>query len=325
MNASERLDKLIEMTGENRSSLAKIIGVIPQRLHDIANGKTNTISFEVAAKIVLAYPMISEAWLLSGEGEMLNYDFKDIEVTDNQRFKMLLSKLKLMGEIANDADFSRKMGVSRSYVSELKNNKRTLTGAFVEQIYNKFPGISKRWLLTGEGDMLNSGNESSSSAPMPMNEAVPTLPAGWLNVPVVPVTAQAGYMSGYGDPEYIDELDKLPFPVDRHYKGRYMCFEVRGDSMDDASSESILSGDFVLAREIQRHLWQDYKLHFKKWSAFVVVTRSEGVVIKQITDHDVENKTITLHSLNPLFSDYTVSLSDVLEIYNVVQITRKSR
>lgn len=237
-----------------------------------------------------------------------------MEHSGNERFTELLKWLRGVGEVVNDADFAKKLGVGRSYISEIKNKKRTLTPAFVEQIYNTFPIFAKSWLLTGAGDMLNTSDKS---------EAIPTLPQGWLNVPVVPITAQAGYLNGYGDATYIDDLDTMPFPVDRQYRGKYMCFEVRGDSMDDGSSESILHGDFVLAREVQQHLWLDYKLHIKRWSAFVIVTRSEGIIIKQIANHDVDGRTITLHSLNPLFGDYDVPLSDVLEIYNVVQVTRK--
>lgn len=237
-----------------------------------------------------------------------------MEYPDNQRFSGLLEWLKHSGKIVNDADFAKKLGVGKSYVSEIKNNKRTLTPTFVEQIYNTFPIFSRAWLLSGAGKMLDAN---------PNSEAIPTLPVGWLNVPVVPATAQAGYLSGYGDPVYIEALDTMPFPVDKHYKGRYMCFEVRGDSMDDGSSDAIISGDFVLGREIPQHLWHDYKLHYRRYRAFVIVTREEGVIIKQITGHDVDNHTVTLHSLNPLFTDYEVDLSEVLEIYNVVQVTRR--
>lgn len=207
--------------------------------------------------------------------------------------------------------FEKSIGASNGYVSSISKG---IGGKYLREITELYPQLNVGWLLYGGGDMLNTTDAK---------EVVPALPAGWLNVPVVPATAQAGYLSGYGDPEYIDELDTMPYPVDRQYKGRYMCFEVRGDSMDNGTSESILSGDFVLAREVQRHLWQDYKLHYKRWSAFVIVTRADGVLIKQITEHDVDGHKITLHSLNPLFADYVVDLSDVLEIYNVVQISRK--
>ena len=71
MDAFEILEKLLDYTGENRSSLARKIGMIPQRLHDIANGKTKSISYEIADKLVDVYPELSKNFLLTGEGEML--------------------------------------------------------------------------------------------------------------------------------------------------------------------------------------------------------------------------------------------------------------
>lgn len=211
-------------------------------------------------------------------------------------------------------EFERGANLSNGYVSSIR---RGIGRDSLDKILEQYTDLNRDWLLYGEGKMLNQDQSNANAEEI--------LPAGWMNVPVVPVTAQAGYTNGYGDAEYIDSLDRMPFPVDRQYKGRYICFEVRGDSMDDGTSQSILDGDFVLAREIGRTLWEDYKLHFNKWLAFVIVTREEGIMIKQIIDHDVTNHIITLHSLNPLFHDYQVSLENVLEIYNVVQVTRKHR
>ncbi len=71
MDAIGILDRLLDYTGENRSSLARRIGVIPQRFHDIANGKTKAFSYEIADKITTAFPEVDKNFLLTGEGTML--------------------------------------------------------------------------------------------------------------------------------------------------------------------------------------------------------------------------------------------------------------
>ena len=58
----------------------------------------------------------------------------------------------------------------------------------------------------------------------------------------------------------------------------------------------------------------------KKWD-FVIVHK-EGILIKRVVDHDVENHRLTLHSLNPLYSDRVVDLVDVRQIFNVVKLQR---
>lgn len=139
-----------------------------------------------------------------------------------------------------------------------------------------------------------------------------------MSVPLVNQYAYAGYMSGFSDNEYIESLQKITWQVEREGKGNYICFEVRGESMDDGGRGSLLPGDVVLAREIQRHLWHS-RFHTKRYKKFVIVHRTEGILIKEIREHDVENNTITVHSLNPEFEDRVLNLDDIAQIFNVVK------
>lgn len=143
-----------------------------------------------------------------------------------------------------------------------------------------------------------------------------------MHVPLVNQYAYGGYMRGFSDVTYIDTLPKTPWMVEREYKGNYMSFEVKGDSMDDGSRDSYIDGDILLCREISNDLWTKNKLHIKKWD-FVIVHKTEGIVIKRITSHEVEKGIINLHSLNEQYSDYEVKLKHVLKIFNVVKVERK--
>ncbi|MGM9805162.1 MAG: XRE family transcriptional regulator [Candidatus Aphodosoma sp.] len=142
-----------------------------------------------------------------------------------------------------------------------------------------------------------------------------------MNVPVVPVYAQAGYLRGFGDEEYLETLPTLPVVTDRNYKGHYRIFEISGDSMDDGSAHALLSGDKVLARDVRQDLWQS-RLHIRNWY-FIIVHRTEGILVKQIVSHDVDHGVITCHSLNPMFDDFDLNLSDVAQLYNVVSLVSR--
>lgn len=143
-----------------------------------------------------------------------------------------------------------------------------------------------------------------------------------MEVPFVNQFARAGYMSGYNDVTYIDRLPKVPWMVDKEYKGTYMCFEVKGDSMDDGSRDSYIEGDILLCREIQQQLWATSKLHIRKWD-FVIAHKVEGIIVKRIVEHNVEKATIRVHSLNDLYPDYDIQLRHVVKIFNVVKVERK--
>ena len=155
------------------------------------------------------------------------------------------------------------------------------------------------------------------------NETEPVTDPITKRVPLVNQYAYAGYLAGYQDQEYIDQLPTVLFDVDHDPKGNYLAFEVKGDSMNDGSDESYKDGDRLLCREIPSHLWCNSKLHLRKWD-FVIVHK-EGVLVKRIVDHDVQNHTITIHSLNPFYEDQVIDLVDVYQIFNVIEYQRKTR
>jgi DNA-binding XRE family transcriptional regulator len=143
-------------------------------------------------------------------------------------------------------------------------------------------------------------------------------------VPLIGSRVQAGFLSGWGDDEYIGELPKIPWEVEKEFKGNYFCFEVEGDSMNNSNpSEAILDKDILLCREIQKHHWKN-KLHINSWD-FVIAHKDLGIVVKRITDQNVEYGKLTLHSLNNLYEDYTVNLDDVVALFNVIGMKRSRR
>ena len=153
----------------------------------------------------------------------------------------------------------------------------------------------------------------------------------WVNyerfmlVPMVNHRAQAGFLSGWGDDEYLDELPKVPWEVDKEYKGKYMTFEVSGESMEseDDPRDSLYEGDLLLCREVMRQHWKN-KLHIHKWD-FVIVHREQGILAKRITHHDTDKGIITLHSLNPYYEDQKVSLDDLIAIFNIIDVKRSRK
>jgi len=148
---------------------------------------------------------------------------------------------------------------------------------------------------------------------------------GFMLVPLITQRAQAGYLNNWDDQEYLAELPKIPWEVDKEYKGKYLTFEVSGDSMesDNESYDSIFEGDILLCREIQRQHWKN-KLHINKWD-FVIVHRDHGILAKRIIKHDVDKGLLTLHSLNSYYEDINVSMNDLIAIFNIIDVKRKRK
>lgn len=239
-------------------------------------------------------------------------------MSKSQSIQEARNYLIFKGIISTQQDIANKMNVSKSNISRAINgDKKYLTEKFLIRFNDAFDNIFNiQWLLTGEGEMLNTPNQ-------PLDEASPINEPIILRVPLVSQYAQAGYLCGYADAAYMATLPTIPYIVDHEAQGHYVAFEVKGDSMNDGTEDSILEGDRLLCREIMPHLWADSKLHFRKWD-FVIV-HSDGILVKRIIDHDVENHTITIHSLNSLYPDKVINLADVKQIFNVIELQRPRR
>lgn len=213
--------------------------------------------------------------------------------------------------------FAENIGVKYQRIFDLQKGKvKKISSSLANDIISKYGQFNLTWLLTGEGEMLNTPNQPSDEA-SPIDEPI------ILRVPLVSQYAQAGYLCGYADAAYMATLPTIPYIVDHEAQGHYVAFEVKGDSMNDGTEDAILEGDRLLCREIMPHLWADSKLHIRKWD-FVIV-HTEGILVKRIINHDVENHTITIHSLNSMYPDKVINLSEVKQIFNVIELQRPRR
>ena len=120
----------------------------------------------------------------------------------------------------NKNSFSNAIGISNNVtITRIINEHRTPSRATCEKIVSAFPSYNLQWVLTGEGEMLNNSN------PVPKyNEAVP-IQQDVVYIPLVNQFAYAGYLDGYSDCTYLEQLPKVPFIVDHEGHGNYIAFE----------------------------------------------------------------------------------------------------
>lgn len=137
------------------------------------------------------------------------------------------------------------------------------------------------------------------------------LAAGRPDIPFVPVKAAAGYLAGYGDPEFVDELNTFTLPM--LAGGNYRAFEIIGDSMLPTPSGSVIVGEKVEKID-----------ELKNDSACIVVSRHEGIVYKRVQKHGRSRDKLTLVSDNPIYHPYTVKAEDVLEMWQAQMVIARA-
>ncbi|GIM60396.1 S24 family peptidase [Capnocytophaga canis] len=237
---------------------------------------------------------------------------KHIQTNSTQRLEQILSYLKVSAN-----KLSVELGLSaNTKIYYIKNGRNEISSEIAKLISDKYPKFNYNWILKGEGSMLNTDDEE---AVIPKGELKPKEYSHTLQVRVVTNKAKAGWADGYYNDEYLEKMPIITIDADESHKGKYLAFEVSGDSMEP----DYLEGDIVICREVQRHLWTS-KLHIKDWD-FVIAHNTEGIMLKEIIAHDVEKGIITCHSLNPNHKDFKINLREVSSLYNVVEVRQKGK
>lgn len=126
-------------------------------------------------------------------------------------------------------------------------------------------------------------------------------PDGRNEIQLVESKAEAGYLDGYADPEYISELPVIRFPMAP--EGNYRAFEIHGESMLPLESGSII---------ICRYVEELAALKYGK--TYVVITHKEGVVYKRIESTRSDHQLLAV-SDNPAFPPYIIHKEDIQEIW----------
>jgi len=127
----------------------------------------------------------------------------------------------------------------------------------------------------------------------------------------VPVKAAAGYLAGYADPEFIDELNTFTLPM--LGSGNFRAFEIVGDSMLPTPSGSVIVGEKIQDVE-------DVKVN----NTYIVISRGEGIVYKRIMKNNRLKDKLTLVSDNPQYSPYNVSTSEIIEMWKAQMVITKA-
>ena len=121
-------------------------------------------------------------------------------------------------------------------------------------------------------------------------------------IEVVPVKASAGYLAGYDDPEYIEQLEKIKLPF--LPTGKHRAFPIKGDSMSPMKE-----GSFVIGRFIED------RTEIISGKTYVLITLNDGMVYKRIVNQIKDNNTLLLISDNKNYKAFEVSIDEVLELW----------
>lgn len=199
-------------------------------------------------------------------------------------------------------EFANKLGIKRSLIGAYEEERADPRLEVMETVCQIFKITLDELMLK---DMSDTGGSYLAKRRM---QKMSTVERNVIHF--VPFKAAAGYLAGYADSEFIDELNTFTLPM--LSGGNYRAFEIIGDSMMPTPSGSIIVGEKVEDKE-----------DVKNNQAYIVVSRNEGIVYKRIVKNNKAKNKFTLVSDNPLYQPYQVNAEDVVELWHAQMVLSK--
>lgn len=204
----------------------------------------------------------------------------------HQRLLKAFDYLRDNGILHTQTQFAEVIGkTQQSLNAAFKDAPKRCTLGLMKAIADAFPDVLNRdYLLTGEGEVA-----APDKSLRPHFEA----------------KVSAGFMDGMSEGEAGVMRPPIPGMPDYDF-----TIEASGDSM----MPRIESGDTLLCRRCDDRLNPPV-------GKICVIDSIDGAVVKVVAGDDEES--VTLHSLNPKYDDYTVELTLINGIAEVVGLVRK--
>lgn len=212
----------------------------------------------------------------------------------NQAYNYLLD----CGLAHKKKDIADKMGATAPNVSSALNGKASvLTDKFLLRFNSAFGNIfNDAWLLTGEGEMLNSDQPRTESLEVKTETAT--------TVPLIPISAQGGSLNEFVVSIKGSECERIISPIN----GADFAIQVSGDSM----APEYPNGSRVFIKKINERA-------FIEWGKTYVLDTCNGTVIKTLVPSE-KPECVKCISINPdpIYAPFEVNLQDVYGLYKVL-------
>lgn len=221
-----------------------------------------------------------------------------------ERLKDFIKKTAL-----TQTEFEKSWGVSNGYINSIK---KSISDDKLELLSKAFPEVDPVWIKMGiEGKKKEKPYKELTNVSKVSEQLIRYTPKVVVVDPnqnevitMVAHKAAAGYLNGYEDAEYLENLPTISLPGYR--QGTHRAFEIRGHSMPPLHSGSYSVGQYLESLE-----------DIKNRRTYIIISKNDGIVLKRVINIKAEQKLILI-SDNPNKKEYpnfTIDYAEVLEIW----------
>ncbi|MBX2930611.1 MAG: LexA family transcriptional regulator [Chitinophagaceae bacterium] len=203
-------------------------------------------------------------------------------------------------------EFASKLHIKRSLIGAYEEERAEPKLEVLEAISSMFNFSLDELLLK---DLSAEGTDKGNYLEQRRRLKLSNNAAGLIHF--VPQKAAAGYLNGYADPNFLDELNTFTLPM--LSQGDYRAFEIIGDSMMPTPSGSVIVGEKIERLD-----------DVKSSNTYILLSKNDGIVYKRLIKNTKPKNTLTLMSDNPIYEPYNINSEDVLEVWKAVYILQKA-
>ena len=225
--------------------------------------------------------------------------------TINQRFTEAVNFVLSQNKSLKKGDIAGFLKLKPSTFSEILNNRSNVSAEVVANFCTEYK-IDIVWLLTGKGEMLKT--EKPIVKIVEGRDLVPKVVV--VNeendeafIPLVEYKAQAGYLTGYLDENYIEKLPMYNVPG--LYGGSFRMFQVKGLSM----YPTLQDGSYVIGEFVES--WE----YMTDNRVYIIVTVNEGIIVKRVKNRIRKYKSLYCSSDNREYGNIRIPIEDVKEVW----------
>ncbi|WP_315500699.1 S24 family peptidase [Capnocytophaga gingivalis] len=228
--------------------------------------------------------------------------------TINQRFTEAVNFVLSQNKSLKKGDIAGFLKLKPSTFSEILNNRSNVSAEVVANFCTEY-NIDIVWLLTGKGEMLKT--EKTEEPIVKIVEGRDLVPKVVVVneendeafIPLVEYKAQAGYLTGYLDENYIEKLPMYSVPG--LYGGSFRMFQVKGLSM----YPTLQDGSYVIGEFVES--WE----YMTDNRVYIIVTVNEGIIVKRVKNRIRKYKSLYCSSDNREYGNIRIPIEDVKEVW----------
>lgn len=180
-------------------------------------------------------------------------------------------------------------GLSVGTLGKSRNEGRDLSDSTIEKVLKSYSDLSKVWLLTGEGEMIKSGNETGQGKRYEGHV-----------IRYYDVEATAGNIEMVEEPSAIYKAMMIS-----GFEDCEVALNVWGDSM----YPELKSGQIVALKE-----WRESYIEYGH--TYLVVTKNNHRMIKRLR-RAADAEEVTCESANSLYDTFQIKRADILKLFLV--------